>query len=242
MIIFPAIDIREGRCVRLVQGKRENEIVYSSEPARVARFFQELGARWLHVVDLDGAFAGAPRNLKVIEKIAHSVEIPFQVGGGLRSLRDVEQVLAVGAARVVIGTMAVESPSFAQELLECFGPERIVLGLDARDGMVAVKGWVEVAKVKAVDLARSMKELGIVRAVYTDVTKDGLLQGPNFEATEEIARNSGLRIIASGGVSSLEDVEKLLTLEELGVEGVIIGKAIYDGTIDLRKALSLVEE
>ncbi|NSW82908.1 MAG: 1-(5-phosphoribosyl)-5-[(5-phosphoribosylamino)methylideneamino]imidazole-4-carboxamide isomerase [Syntrophothermus sp.] len=242
MIIFPAIDIREGRCVRLVQGKKENEVVYSNHPARVARSFEDLGARWLHVVDLDGAFAGAPRNLKVIEEIAHSVEIPFQVGGGLRSLRDVEQVLAVGAARVVIGTKAVESPSFAQELLERFGPERIVLGLDARDGMVAVKGWVEVAEMKAVDLARSMKELGIVRAVYTDVTKDGLLQGPNFEAIEEIARTSGLRIIASGGVSSLEDVEKLLTLEELGVEGVIIGKAIYDGTIDLRKALSLVEE
>ncbi len=240
MIIFPAIDIKQGRCVRLIQGKKENEVVYSHDPAEVARSFEAIGASWLHVVDLDGAFEGVPRNLSIVREIAQRVRIPLQVGGGLRRIEDVKRVIEAGAARVVIGTKAAESPAFIEELLRRFGSERIVLGLDARDGVVAVKGWVELAEVRAVDLARSMRELGITRAVYTDVTKDGLLQGPNFEAIEQVARSSGLRIIASGGVSSLQDIKRLIALQEVGVEGVIIGKAIYDGTIDLREALSLV--
>lgn len=241
MIIFPAIDIRNGRCVRLVQGKKENEIVYSERPAEVARSFKAMGAQWLHVVDLDGAFAGSPQNLAVIKEIAGQVDIPFQIGGGLRTVQDVEQVLEAGASRVIIGTKALDSPAFIRELLERFGQDNIILGLDARDGLIAVRGWVEVSEVQAVSLALRMKDIGVIRAVYTDVAQDGLLQGPNFAAIEEMARVSGLKIIASGGVSSLEDLRKLKAMHHLGVEGAIVGKAIYDGKVNLVEALKILE-
>lgn len=242
MIIFPAIDIRGGRCVRLVQGKPENETVYSERPAEVARSFEDCGARWLHVVDLDGAFAGTPRNLAVIEEIAGQVSIPFQVGGGLRTIQDVEKVLSLGATRVIIGTRALQSPDFVRELLGRFGPERIVLGVDARDGLVAIQGWAEVSAVRALDLLQQMKGIGVTRAVYTDIAQDGLLKGPNFTAIEEAACQSGLKIIASGGVSSREDIQRLSSLGRLGVEGAIIGKAIYDGKVSLQEALWLARE
>lgn len=242
MIIFPAIDLKEGRCVRLIQGKKEKETIYSERPAEVARSFQSGGARWLHIVDLDGAFAGSPQNLGVIKDIASQIDIPFQVGGGLRTEADVEKVLQAGATRVIIGTRALENPDFVRRLVDRFGPEKIVLGLDARQGMVAVKGWVEVSSVSAVDLAQQMRDMGVVRAVYTDVAQDGMLRGPNITATEEVARISRLKIIASGGVSSLDDIRRLKTLVPLGVEGAIIGKAIYDGKIDLSEALRIAQD
>jgi phosphoribosylformimino-5-aminoimidazole carboxamide ribotide isomerase len=237
MIIYPAIDLKNGQCVRLVQGRKEDQTVYSSSPGKVAASFQEQGARWLHIVDLDGAFDGRPGNLEAIRDIAAAITIPFQVGGGLRSKEDVERILAIGAGRVIIGTRAVSSPDFIAELIKNFGAERVVLGLDARDGMVAVEGWVEKSNLKALDFALTMKEAGIKTAVYTDVSRDGLLQGPNLQAIETMARYSGLSIIASGGVSTLDNIKALKALEPIGVSGAIIGKALYEGKINLTEAI-----
>lgn len=237
MIIYPAIDLKEGQCVRLVQGKADNKTVYSNSPALMARTFQEAGARYLHVVDLDGAFQGAPGNQAAIKAIADEIDIPFQVGGGLRSREDVERTLELGAARVIIGTRAVSSPEFVKDLLSCFGAEKIVLGLDARDGWVTVEGWVSNSSLRATDFALQMKELGVETMVYTDVSRDGLLQGPNLEGIKQMAGISGLKLIASGGVSSLENIRGLKQLEHMGVTGAIIGKALYDGKLDLKDAL-----
>ena len=237
MIIFPAIDLKDGQCVRLVQGKADQQTVYSSTPADVARSFQRQGARWLHIVDLDGAFQGKPSNIKAIEAIADAVTIPFQVGGGLRSQSDVEKLLKAGASRVIIGTRAVEGPDFVKQLLDEFGNEKIVLGLDAKDGKVAVKGWVETVELTAVDLGKQMRELGIRTAVYTDVSRDGLLAGPNLEMTRQVAIETGLFIIASGGISSVEHIRSIEAMESHGVAGAIIGKALYEGKISVAQAL-----
>ncbi len=237
MIIYPAIDLKEGQCVRLVQGRAEAKTVYSQNPARVARGFEEQGAVFLHVVDLDGAFEGRPANLEAIRAIAGAISIPFQVGGGLRTRENVLELLQAGANRVIIGTRAVKSPEFMAELIAEFGPERIVLGVDARNGMVATEGWVETSTLKAAELGRRMKELGIINAVYTDVSRDGLLQGPNLDSIREMALETGLKIIASGGVSSMENIRQLRGMEELGVSGAIIGKALYEGKIILSEAL-----
>lgn len=238
MIIYPAIDLKEGQCVRLVQGKAENKTVYSSDPGSMAASFQSQGAEWLHVVDLDGAFEGRPKNTEAIKQIAAQLKIPFQVGGGLRRKEDVENVLALGAARVIIGTRAVTSPAFMEELLAAFGPDKIVLGLDARDGMVAIEGWVEKSSLQVLDFAKSMKSLGIKTVIYTDVSRDGLLQGPNLDSIRLLAEQSGLQVIASGGVSSVDNIVKLKAMESSGVTGAIIGKAIYDGKISLAEALA----
>jgi len=237
MIIYPAIDLKEGQCVRLVQGRAEAKTVYSQNPARVARGFEEQGAVFLHVVDLDGAFEGRPANLEAIRAIAGAISIPFQVGGGLRTRENVLELLQAGANRVIIGTRAVKSPESMAELIAEFGPERIVLGVDARNGMVATEGWVETSTLKAAELGRRMKELGIINAVYTDVSRDGLLQGPNLDSIREMALETGLKIIASGGVSSMENIRQLRGMEELGVSGAIIGKALYEGKIILSEAL-----
>lgn len=237
MIIYPAIDLKEGQCVRLVQGRAEDKTVYSQNPAQVARGFEKQGASFLHVVDLDGAFEGRPANLEAIRAIAGAVNIPFQVGGGLRTRENVLALLEAGANRVIIGTRAVKTPEFMAELIAEFGPGRIVLGVDARNGMVATEGWVETSTLKATELGRRMKELGIINAVYTDVSRDGLLQGPNLDSIREMALETGLKIIASGGVSSLENIRQLKGLEELGVSGAIIGKALYEGKIILSEAL-----
>jgi len=242
MIIYPAIDLKDGQCVRLVQGKAENKTVYSDNPGEMAGDWQKQGARWLHVVDLDGAFAGRPVNTPAIMAIANAIDIPFQVGGGLRRREDVAEVLKAGARRVIIGTKAVNSPDFVKSLLDEFGPDRIVLGLDARDGMVAVEGWVSTSNLTALEFAVTMKGLGITTAVYTDISRDGLLQGPNLKAIEDMARQSGLQIIASGGVSSRENIVALKALEDCGVIGAIMGKALYDGKITLPEALEAAGE
>jgi len=240
MIIYPAIDLKEGQCVRLIQGNEANKTVYSADPTGVAYSFQKQGAEYLHIVDLDGAFGGSPQNQQAIKEIAARIDIPFQVGGGLRTLKDVEKTLKLGAARVIIGTRAVESPDFIKELLDKFGEEKIVLGLDARDGMVAIQGWVEKSAIPAVDLGRQMRALGVKTAVYTDISRDGLLQGPNINAIEEMAKQTGLQIIASGGVTSPQNIRDLKALEPVGVVGAIIGKALYDGKINLPEALQAV--
>lgn len=237
MIIFPAIDLKDGQCVRLVQGKAEAKTVYSNAPGQVAASFEKQGAQYLHVVDLDGAFTGSPKNSAAIEAIAASINIPFQVGGGLRSVDDVQRVLKRGAARAIVGTRAVSSTDFVKELLDRFGAERIVLGIDARQGMVAVEGWVEISSLSAVDFGASMRQIGVATCVFTDISRDGLLTGPNLDSTRQMAEKTGLEIIASGGVSSTQDITELKAMERLGVIGAIIGKALYDGKLDLVQAL-----
>jgi len=237
MVIYPAIDLKDGQCVRLVQGKVSDKTIYSDTPASVARSFQEEGASWLHIVDLDGAFSGRPQNLEAIKEIASSVSIPFQVGGGLRSRADVEAILDIGAQRVIIGTRAVFSPDFVKSLLDKFGPDKIVLGIDAKDGKVAVEGWVSTCSLSALSLGMQMKSLGVKTAVFTDIARDGLLKGPNLTSIEQMADHTGLEIIASGGVSTVENIKDLKTMEKIGVGGAIIGKAIYDGKLSLAEAL-----
>lgn len=238
MIIFPAIDLKEGQCVRLVQGRREDKTVYSNSPGEMARSFEQQGAQYLHVVDLDGAFEGEPRNLQAIAEIAAAIKIPFQVGGGLRTRADVARLLELGASRVIIGTRAVHNPLFMQELLEEYGPERILLGIDAHDGMVAMEGWLEKSTLDAFKFGQTMGHLGVKTAVYTDIARDGLLQGPNLPAIEQMVRSSGLNIIASGGVSTVENITALKELEPQGLVGAIVGKALYEGKISLADALA----
>lgn len=238
MIIFPAIDLKEGQCVRLVQGRREDKTVYSNSPGEMARSFEQQGAQYLHVVDLDGAFEGEPRNLQAIAEIAAAIKIPFQVGGGLRTRADVARLLELGASRVIIGTRAVHNPLFMQELLQEYGPERILLGIDAHDGMVAMEGWLEKSTLDAFKFGQTMGHLGVKTAVYTDIARDGLLQGPNLPAIEQMVRSSGLNIIASGGVSTVENITALKELEPQGLVGAIVGKALYEGKISLAVALA----
>lgn len=238
MIIFPAIDLKEGQCVRLVQGRREDKTVYSNSPGEMARSWEQQGAQYLHVVDLDGAFEGEPRNLQAIAEIAAAIKIPFQVGGGLRTRADVARLLELGASRVIIGTRAVHNPLFMQELLEEYGSERILLGIDAHDGMVAMEGWLEKSTLDAFKFGQTMGHLGVKTAVYTDIARDGLLQGPNLPAIEQMVRSSGLNIIASGGVSTVENITALKELEPLGLVGAIVGKALYEGKISLADALA----
>lgn len=236
MIIFPAVDIKDGLCVRLVQGKKEEQTVYGHDPVKMSMEWARQGAEWLHIVDLDGAFSGIPRNQEIIKGIASALSIPFQVGGGIRDVETARAYLKLGVSRIIIGTRAQEQRSFMEQLLDEFGPERIVVGIDARDGMVAVKGWEDVTGTPALELARDMKNLGVIRTIYTDVSRDGLLQGPNFKAIGEMADGSELKVIASGGVSSREDIEKLCGVP--GVEGAIVGKALYEGMLTLEEALA----
>lgn len=239
MLILPAIDLKDGQCVRLVEGRLEQKTVYSNQPTEIAQRWQQLGAEYLHVVDLDGAFAGAPKNLAVIKEIVSTLHIPVQVGGGIRDVSTVERLLDFGVARVILGTAAIKRPEVIKQAITKFGPEKIVLGIDARDGKVAVQGWVSETDITAVDLALRMKELGIKRVVFTDIRRDGTLKGPNFEATGELARATGLKVIASGGVAALDDLRRIKKLEQYGVEGVIIGKALYAGTVDFKEALAV---
>ena len=237
MIIFPAIDLKDGKCVRLVEGKLDKKTIYSDKPEEAALHWQSLGAEFLHIVDLDGAFEGAPKNLSVIEKILAAIKIPVQIGGGIRTLDTVKLLLDLGIKRVILGTAAVSEPNLVKEAIEKFGSDRIVLGIDARNGRVAVKGWAEESDIDAKELALNMKKIGIERIVFTDIKRDGTLKGPNIEATKEMALATGLKVIASGGVSSIDDLKKLKEIEQYGVEGVIVGQALYKGAIDLKEAL-----
>ncbi|WP_031515514.1 1-(5-phosphoribosyl)-5-[(5-phosphoribosylamino)methylideneamino]imidazole-4-carboxamide isomerase [Desulfofalx alkaliphila] len=240
MLVIPAIDLRDGRCVRLVEGRLDQETVYSEQPVDTAKHWQQMGAEYLHLVDLDGAFAGSPQNLDVIKEIVKVLNIPVQVGGGIRDLGTVAMLLDMGVDRVILGTAAISQPHLVQQAVEKYG-DSIVLGIDARDGKVAVQGWAIESDMEVLDLALQMKELGIRRAVFTDIRRDGTLKGPNLEATGELARASGLKIIASGGVSSLDDLIKIKGLESLGVEGAIMGKALYAGTVDFKDALAVAK-
>lgn len=238
MLIIPAIDLRDGRCVRLTQGRKQETTVYDDDPVAIARGFEAEGAQALHVVDLDGAFADAnAMNRKVVREIIRAVRIPAQFGGGLRTIEDVEQLIEHGAARVIIGTLAAKSPELLEKLVQLFGP-RISVGIDARDGAVLTHGWEQAGALSALELARRVADVGVERIIYTDVARDGMLGGLNLEQTCAIARASGLRVTASGGVSSLADLEALRGIEEPRVDSVIVGKALYEGRFTLKEALA----
>lgn len=238
MQLYPAIDMKNGQCVRLRQGAFKDITIYSDAPEKVAAHWQEKGASFLHLVDLDGALAGHSVNEEVIRRIADTVSIPIEIGGGIRSGEAVERMLGLGVRRVIIGTKAVEHPEFLRDMVRKFGEEAIVAGVDAKDGMVAVEGWEKVSSLTAQDLCLTMKEYGVRHIVYTDISRDGMLSGPNVEATRKLTEETGLDIIASGGVSCMEDLKRL---HEAGIRGVIIGKALYENRIDLAEAVRLYE-
>jgi phosphoribosylformimino-5-aminoimidazole carboxamide ribotide isomerase len=231
-LIYPAVDLKGGKVVRLQQGRAETETVYSDDPAAVARRWEDDGARYLHVVDLDGAFEGRPCNWDGVRAILKAVQIPIQLGGGLRSREDIEAALSMGVTRVVIGTKACDSPEFVSALLADFG-KRIVVGIDARDGFVAVKGWTQQTLWPAADFAQQIDRLGVSNIVFTDVSTDGMLTGPNYFAISAVCSAVSCNVIASGGVSSLNDVRRLQRIaeEKQNLVGAIIGKALYDGRI-----------
>ena len=240
MIIFPAIDIRGGKCVRLEEGRFDKETIFAENPVEAARRWVEAGSKWLHIVDLDGARAGKPVNLKVVEEIAGTFDVRCQLGGGIRTAANVGEVLAAGVQRVILGSVAVKSPELVRQVCADYG-ERIVIGIDARGGEVAVEGWEKSGLVQVEELVLRMKEAGASRIIYTDISRDGMLTGVNVAATLQLADKSGLKIIASGGVRGMEDIQALQPLTEHGVEGVIIGKALYTGVISLKDALRVAQ-
>jgi phosphoribosylformimino-5-aminoimidazole carboxamide ribotide isomerase len=240
VIIYPAIDLRRGRCVRLVQGDPRAETVVGDDPAAMARRWVGLGAEWLHVVNLDGAFGEeASANAAALRNILRAVSIPVQFGGGLRSMAGIEAALALGVARVVVGTAALTDPDLLRQALDRLGSERVAVGIDARDGVVATHGWQQSSGVGALDLARHMQALGVTRVVYTDIGRDGTLAGVNAAACAALAQAAGLAVIASGGVATLDDIRRVKAVEAGGVEGVIVGKALYAGQVDLAQALEM---
>jgi phosphoribosylformimino-5-aminoimidazole carboxamide ribotide isomerase len=237
MLIIPAIDLQAGRCVRLSQGRKDDVKIYEGDPVETALSYQSDGAQMLHIVDLDGAFSDPnSRNRAVFREIVSQTELPIQFGGGMRRLQDVNQVIELGVSRVVIGTLAVDSPDVLSKLIDMFG-SRVCVGIDARNGQVMTRGWKKAETVTAVELAQRVAALGVERIVYTDVARDGMLAGVNLEQTCTIACESGLKVTASGGVSSLADIGRLRTLTESGVDSVIVGKALYEGRFTLKEAI-----
>ena len=241
MIIFPAIDLRGGKCVRLFKGDFSRETIFSDNPSAVAVKWQEMGAQYLHVVDLDGALHGETKNRTAIRSILGAVHIPVELGGGLRSMESIEGALSAGIQRVILGSAAVEDPSLVKEACQRFG-DRIVVAIDARDGIVATQGWESSGRVSALDFAKQMADYGVKTAIYTDISRDGTLSGLNLEGTIALAKASGLSVVASGGVNSLEDIRAVKAHEADGIEGVIVGQAIYSGRLDLKKALRIAAE
>lgn len=239
-VVYPAIDIRGGKCVRLVQGDYAQETVYHDTPSVVAKDWEAQGAAWIHLVDLDGAKAGQPVNEKAIAEIASSVQIPVQVGGGLRSMAAVEKLLQAGVQRVILGTAAIEDQAFVEEALAKHA-DRIAIGIDARNGYVATRGWLETSEVKAEELAKALADKGAETFIFTDISRDGMMQGPNVDAIVRMAQVSGRSVIASGGVSRLEDLERLAGYADEGVSGAIVGKALYMGAIQLDLAIAALK-
>ena len=241
MIIYPAIDIRGGRCVRLTEGRFDAETVFADDPAEMALKWAGLGAEFLHLVDLDGALAGEGKNVPVIERILKSVNIPVQLGGGIRNLATIEKLLDLGVTRLILGSAAVKNPELVAEACKKY-PGHIAVGIDAKNGEVAIEGWGQGSGVAATELAKKMASFGVETIIYTDISRDGMLSGVNVEATAALARACGVPIIASGGVASLDDIRRVKAVEGDGVQGCIIGKAIYTGAVDLKEALALAKE
>ena len=237
MQLYPAIDMKNGQCVRLKQGKFKEITVYSDSPEKVAAYWESQGATFLHLVDLDGALAGYSVNEEAIRRIVSSVSMPVEIGG-IRSEEAIERMLDLGVSRVIIGTKAVENPLFLRDAVLRFGADRIVAGVDAKNGLVAVEGWEKLSEITASDLCGQMKEYGVRHVVYTDISRDGMLTGPNVEATRALTEETGMDIIASGGMSSMDDLKRL---HDAGVKGAIIGKALYENRINLKEAVRAFE-
>ncbi|MFI4987931.1 MAG: 1-(5-phosphoribosyl)-5-[(5-phosphoribosylamino)methylideneamino]imidazole-4-carboxamide isomerase [Alphaproteobacteria bacterium] len=236
MILFPAIDLKDGACVRLLQGRMAEATLYNPDPAAQAKSFAAAGSRWLHIVDLDGAFAGRPRNAAAVRAILEAVDIPLQLGGGIRDMATIEAWLAAGVARVILGTAALCDPALVRAACKAF-PGRVAVGIDAREGKVAVEGWAETSAVAASELARAFEDAGVAAIIYTDIERDGALTGANVAATTALARAITTPVIASGGVASLADLAALKAHEGDGIAGVVAGRSLYDGRLDLAAAL-----
>lgn len=236
MLIIPAIDLREGKCVRLVQGKADKQTVFSEDPAKVAARWQDAGAKRLHVVDLDGAFAGEPQNLEQFSNIRNNFKGIIEFGGGIRTEHDIKSLLNRGADRIILGTMACQSEDFIKQSIASFG-NKFIAGIDARNGFVAIKGWVETTELRAESLGKTMESLGISEIIYTDILRDGMLTGPNLESLKDMLSAVSIPIIASGGIGSVNDLEQLAPLQQDGLSGVIIGKALYTGAIDINEVI-----
>ncbi len=241
MILFPAIDLKEGQCVRLAQGDMDRATVFNDDPAEQARAFQSQGFEYLHVVDLDGAFAGAPRNAAAVESILAVLTIPVQLGGGIRDMRTLSGWLEKGVTRVIIGTAAVKDPSFVREAARIY-PGRVAVGIDAKDGMVAVDGWARTTRMPALELGKSFEDAGVSAIIYTDIARDGILTGLNIEQTLALANALTIPVIASGGLASLADIERLLQPDCARLAGAITGRALYDGRLDPAEALALIRK
>jgi phosphoribosylformimino-5-aminoimidazole carboxamide ribotide isomerase len=239
MILFPAIDLKDGRCVRLVKGDMDAATVFNDDPAAQARDFEAQGFEWLHVVDLNGAFEGKSVNAPAVEAIIKAVSMPIQLGGGIRDMAGIESWLEKGIRRVILGTVAVRDPDLVREACKAF-PGRIVVGIDARGGKVAVEGWAETSEMTAIDLAKKFEDAGVAAIVYTDIDRDGILTGLNIASTLELARSVSIPVIASGGLASLDDVKRLLQPDCAILEGAISGRALYDGRLDPTEALALI--
>ena len=240
-IIYPAIDIRDGKCVRLIQGDYNQETVYNDNPLKVAKAWEEQGGTYIHLVDLDGAKAGHPVNDAIIGAIVKGVNVPVQVGGGLRTIDDVKRLLSLGVSRVIIGTAAIEDRPFTEAVLGTYG-DKVAIGSDARNGYVATRGWLETSEVKAEELAKELASKGAETFIFTDISRDGMMQGPNVEAIRSLAVSSGRTVIASGGVTVLDDLLSLSAYYHEGIGGAIVGKALYTGNIDLEEAVRAVKK
>lgn len=238
MIIIPAIDLKEGKCVRLMQGHMDKVTVFSNDPAEIAIRWEDRGAELIHIVDLDGSIAGSPKNREVIEKIVKSINIPIQLGGGIRDLATINQYISIGVSRVIMGTIAIEAPDLIKQACQLY-PERILVGIDAKDGRVAIRGWTEVIEKRAVDAAKEIEGLGIAAFIFTDIKRDGMQTGPNIENTKKLAQSVTVPVIASGGVNTISDIEDLMKIEEYGVSGIIVGRAIYTNSLRLEDAIRL---
>ncbi|QPJ62135.1 MAG: 1-(5-phosphoribosyl)-5-[(5-phosphoribosylamino)methylideneamino]imidazole-4-carboxamide isomerase [Candidatus Nitronauta litoralis] len=241
MKVIPAVDIKGGKCVRLVQGQADRETVYGDDPVAMAVHWDEEGAQLIHIVDLDGAFDGLPRNAEIIKNIIYSSTVDIQVGGGIRTMEALDGYFMAGAYRCILGTIALKEPAFVEQAAKKY-PGKIMVGIDAKEGMVAVKGWVEVSEKKASDLAKQMESCGAAGFIFTDIGRDGMMQGPNLDAVRAFCESTSLPVIASGGVTRLEDITAISELAECGVEGMIVGKALYDKSFQLKDALKLAKD
>lgn len=237
MIIFPAIDLKDGACVRLQKGDMDKATVFSKDPAAQGMTFQQQGFEWIHIVDLNGAFEGKPVNIEAVKSILASVSIPLQLGGGIRDLKTISQWLEAGVSRVILGTIALRDPELVKEACKLY-PSKIAVGIDGRNGKVAVEGWAETSEIGVIELAKKFEDAGVSAIIYTDIERDGILQGPDIEGTKLLAESINTPVIASGGVASAEDIQKLKTIESAGVMGVIVGRAFYDGRITPEDALN----
>ena len=238
MIIIPAVDIKQGKCVRLLQGRMEDTTLYSEDPVSMAQQWEACGAQLIHIIDLDGAFAKEPKNFKTIQDILAKIKVPIQVGGGIRDIKTIEMYIDAGVSKVIIGSVALYNPGLVKDACKKF-QDRIVVGIDARNGMVAVEGWSKTSETLAVDLAKEFESCGVAAINFTDIHRDGMQTGPNIEETAALAEAVSIPIVASGGVNTIQDIKNLLEIESKGVIGVITGRALYEETLDLKEAIRI---